>query len=263
MADAYSPGGLNGSIARLRDALKQKGAAHVLCSTVGESVTFLGGLVAIAYHRIFRSRAGFVFQGRTYRYFYHRYGRTWRNERTVEVPIVWDIVNRIGGKSILEIGNVLPNYFSFEHDVVDKYEKARGVTNCDVVDFHPPKKYDLIVSISTLEHVGWDEDPREPEKVLRAISNLRNLLSAEGRIVFTVPIGQNPELDRFINEGKIQLTGKFYLKRISASNKWKQVDSKEARDAAYNRPFPKANAVVVGVIENTVGDGNSTATNPV
>ena len=263
MAHSDVAGGIDGPIGRLRDALERKGVAHVIRSMVKESLTFTGGLVAIAYHRMFRSRAGFIFEGRTYRYFYHRYGRTWRNERTVEVPIIWEMVRMNGGKSILEIGNVLPNYFSFGHDVVDKYEKARGVINCDIVDFHPPKKYDLIVSISTLEHIGWDENPREPEKVLRAISNLRSLLSAEGRIAFTVPVGQNIELDRFISESKIQLTEKFYLKRISASNKWKQVDAKDARDATYNSPFPKANAVVVGIIENACVTGNDKATNAV
>ena len=35
-------------------------------------------------------------------------------------------------------------------------------------------KYDLIVTISTLEHVGWDEEPRDPSKVLRAIENLKS-----------------------------------------------------------------------------------------
>jgi hypothetical protein len=38
--------------------------------------------------------------------------------------------------------------------VLDKYEQAPGVINEDVVSFSPPQKYDLIVSVSTLEHVG-------------------------------------------------------------------------------------------------------------
>jgi hypothetical protein len=67
-------------------------------------------------------------------------------------------VKRYKERNILEIGNVLSHYFPVNHDIVDKYEKADGVINQDVVHFYSPKKYDLIVSVSTLEHVGWDED---------------------------------------------------------------------------------------------------------
>jgi hypothetical protein len=58
--------------------------------------------------------------------------------------------------------------------VADKYEVSPGVINKDIVEFVPPQKYDLIVSISTLEHVGWNEQPREPTKLLRAIEHLRD-----------------------------------------------------------------------------------------
>jgi hypothetical protein len=83
------------------------------------------------------------------------------------------------------VGNVLSHYFSVNHDVVDKYEKAEGVINRDIIDFHPSKEYDLIISISTLEHVGWDEDIsdhkilHDPSKILRAIENLRGLLAPQ------------------------------------------------------------------------------------
>ena len=35
--------------------------------------------------------------------------------------------------------------------------------------------FDLIVAISTLEHVGWDESPRDPAKAPRAVEVLRSL----------------------------------------------------------------------------------------
>lgn len=93
------------------------------------------------------------------------------------------------------MGNVLSNYFSVNHDIVDKYEKSYGVINHDIVDFNPDKKYDLIVSILTLEHVGWDEIPKEPTKILSAIKNMIALLEPEGKIVVTLPLGYNPEMD--------------------------------------------------------------------
>ena len=42
--------------------------------------------------------------------------------------------------------------------------------NQDVVDFKTNEKYDLIVSISTLEHVGWDEEPRDDKKISKALN---------------------------------------------------------------------------------------------
>jgi cyclopropane fatty-acyl-phospholipid synthase-like methyltransferase len=51
------------------------------------------------------------------------------------------------------------------------------VINEDVVNFKSKKKYDLIVSISTLEHVGWDE---KPMKIPRAIENLKTLITPQG-----------------------------------------------------------------------------------
>ena len=68
--------------------------------------------------------------------------------------------------------------------------------NEDIIDFDPGRRYALIVSVSTLEHVGWDEDePRDPEKVLRAIERLRELLTPSGELLFTVPHGWQTDLD--------------------------------------------------------------------
>ncbi len=87
------------------------------------------------YYTKVKSRKSFTFQGKTYPNFYHRYNIPWKNERTVEIPIVRDIIKDIEEDRILEVGNVLSHYFYVEHDVVDKYEKAEGVINEDVVNF--------------------------------------------------------------------------------------------------------------------------------
>jgi hypothetical protein len=63
-----------------------------------------------------------------------------------------EMVRKYQGTNILEIGNVLSNHVRFEHDVLDKYEFVKGIINEDVVDFRPEKRYDLIVSISTLDY---------------------------------------------------------------------------------------------------------------
>jgi hypothetical protein len=74
----------------------------------------------------------------------------------IEVPIIYEMVKEAEayGQKVLEVGNVLSHYFHVNHDIVYKYEKAKGVINEDVINFRLPKKYDLIISISTLEHMG-------------------------------------------------------------------------------------------------------------
>jgi len=68
----------------------------------------------------------------------------------------------------IEVGNVLFHYFDISHEVVDKYEKAPGVTSENILDFRPERRYDLIVYISILEHVGFDKPPRDTRKALLA-----------------------------------------------------------------------------------------------
>ena len=200
------------------------------------------------YYQIFKNRC-FQFDGKTYRYFYHLYNTTFRKERSVEIPIIMGYVEGEKGKAILEVGNVLSNYFSFEHDVVDKYEMAEGVVNQDIVGFAPGKKYDLIVSISTLEHVGWDETPREKDKILKALENMRGLLNNGGRIVITMPLGYNGDLNSLLRENSLPFTSIRFLKRISADNQWREVDFEEVKDARYGYLHQNANAIVIGIVQ--------------
>lgn len=143
--------------------------------------------------------------------------------------------------NILEIGNVLSHHIQFEHDVLDRYEIVKGVMNEDVVDFESEKKYDLIVSISTLDLIV-------SMKILRAIENLKTLLSKGGIIVITVPLGYNEYLDKLLNEGLIRFTEQYQLIRISLGNEWKEASWNEVQHAKYNSPFPFANALVIGII---------------
>jgi hypothetical protein len=196
------------------------------------------------------SESTFTLGGRRYRYLWHPYMSTWLTERAVEVPLAWERVRNADPASVLEVGNVLPHYFPTGHTVVDKYEHAPGVINEDVVSFSPDRRYELIVSVSTLEHVGWDEKPKDPAKVLRAIERLRELLTDTGELIFTVPKGWHPELDRWLAEGHIPLAERRCLKRISAECEWAEVDCRELEELAYDTPFPWANGVTFGVIRN-------------
>jgi hypothetical protein len=178
------------------------------------------------------------------------------NERAVELPIVMDVVNSNTDKRILEVGNVLPHYFNFSHTVVDKYEVCEGVINQDIVDFRSAILYDFIVSISTLEHVGWDETPRDDKKILRAIENMKNLLSDNGAMVITLPIGQNAALDSMIKDRVLTFDQQYYMLRISKSNEWREASWNEVKDQQYNKPYSNANAIVIGIVFKTADAHN-------
>lgn len=200
----------------------------------------------------FKSEETFRFNNNTYRYLVHKYNFSWKNERTVEIPIAFEEVKKLRFDKVLEVGNVLSHYFNVNHDIVDKYEISSRVENVDVVDYNPNKKYDLIISISTLEHVGWEENPQEPLKIILAIKKSKKLLTKNGLLFITLPVGYtNPDLNKLILDQKLELSKYFYLKRISKDNKWKEASLSEIKKVRYNYPYPNSNAIMVGLFENS------------
>lgn len=202
---------------------------------------------AVGYCRAFKSSRTFLFEGREYKYFYHPYNLAWRNERAVEIPIVRSFIEAHNGEEVLEVGNVLSHYQAIDHKVLDKYEAGPGVINEDATEFDPPDRYGLIVSISTLEHVGWDENPRERDKPLSAINNLLRLLAPGGELVTTAPVGLNPDFD-----GLLEPDGPF--SELSAlvrghRNNWRQVTPDSVLGADYDRHAFRAKAIVIGRIK--------------
>jgi SAM-dependent methyltransferase len=238
-------------LSKIKKVSKEKGIYYVIHSIIKTSLNWLIISFWYYYYKIFKSMETFTFEGGTYNYFYHKYNTTWRNERAVEIPIIWKIVKEHHNqqKRILEIGNVLSHYFAVNQTIVDKYEKVESVINEDVVNFQSPKKYDLIISISTLEHVGWDmgDSPRNPMKILQAIENLKSCLAPSGKMVVTLPLSYNRIMDKLLNNSKIKFTKQYYLKRISRNNKWKEVDWNECRGTKYDFLHHSARALIIGI----------------
>ena len=139
------------------------------------------------------------------------------------------------------------------HDVIDKYERGPGVKNRDVARLPTLKKYRLIVSISTLEHVGWDESPRDPKKLFRALARLKALLATGGEMIVTVPLGYNPALDEYLRRGRLGFTNVRYLKRVSASNRWCEVDAAAVRNVRFGAPYMCANGLAIGIFAKKRG----------
>jgi len=193
-------------------------------------------------YKLFGSHRTFAFAGRDLKYFYHRYNNTTSNERTIEIPIAEQFLRP--GLNTLEVGNVLNHYRPFPHDVVDKYEVAPGVTNCDIVEYATPQRYDLIVSISTIEHVGWDEATKDPDKPARAIAAMKRLMAPNATMVITVPGGYNPFLDEFLKSPACDCRKHYRFQRMSWLNEWREVDD-FSPGVRYRHPYPFANTLHV------------------
>lgn len=260
-------GALKVLLARCRDAVARRGPAYSLKAGVKIAADFAASRFWRAYFGLFKlkrlEKLEFMFDGERYGYFFHPYNTTYRSERAIEIPIAARILKSAKGKAVLEVGNVLSHYMPVSHDVLDRYESADGIVNLlegydpgqakiinlDVCDFNPGRLYDLIISISTLEHIGWDDSPKVPEKAGAAIRHLAGLLSEGGRMVVTFPLGHNLELDRLVRRGEAGFSRALCMKRISKDNEWRQAELSELESVQYGRPFPAANGLVVGFVE--------------
>lgn len=197
-----------------------------------------------------KKKERFIFDGKGYFLFYNNYNITWINERCVEIPVIMGcILNQ--NKRILEVGNVLSHYFNVRWDILDKYERGKGVINKDILQYFPKEKYDLIISISTFEHIGYDDEKTEgsEKKILKVIDHLKkNCLNKRGKIIFTIPIGYNSELDEMIKTEGIDIQKKKFLKKFGG-NKWVEVTKEEAMISKYGKPYPYGNCVMIGEIQ--------------
>jgi hypothetical protein len=207
----------------------------------------LGALTPLAILAI--PKATFMYRGEKLPYFLHRKSLTWTNERAIEIPIAVHHIKNMKKRRILEVGAVLPHYYpTIKKDVVDKFEKGDGIMNIDVLDFRPKLKYDLIVSISTLEHVGFDDDVKDAGGTLKAIKNLKiNCLKNGGIMVITLPIDYNKNVDKQLCAGQLKFDEEHYYIKKNRFNRWKETDKNKAMKVKYGSE--NARSIIVGIIK--------------
>jgi SAM-dependent methyltransferase len=237
-ASAYVP---PGKVARLRRAARDRGVRRVAIAAGGWAAGYAAGLG----RSLFGPRRTFSFAGGDYAYLYHRHGFTWLNERAVEVPIAARAVAQAAPGRVLEVGNVLAHYGHNDHTVVDKYEREPGVINVDALEFEAPEPYDLVVSVSTLEHIGWDETDRDPARAERAVEALARQLAPGGRLLVTLPVGYHPVLDAAVREGRVPFDTVRALRRTGRTT-WEEADPADVWTAPYDHLLCAAGAVLVG-----------------
>jgi hypothetical protein len=164
----------------------------------------------------------FPFDGVRLPYCSHSYNNFRSTERAIEIPIARHYLERLRPRRVLEIGNVLSYYYSeLSHDeavvgrtVVDKFETAYGVVNRDIRDFSSDTRFDLVLSISTFEHMDSDRGhnpdyrPGRSRRSSQAADNiehvLQDLLAPGGHFVLTAPIGYSEEWDSTVYSGGLQ-----------------------------------------------------------
>lgn len=227
---------------RVAQAAKERGWRAVVVACLRWGLQYVLGRRAV---RRGVPPTTFSWRGSELRYAHHGYHYTWLNERAVEVALAEEVLTAHRGARVLEVGNVMSHYLPVTHDVVDKYEHAPGVVNADVVDLGDARDYDLILSVSTLEHVGLDEDLQDPGKPARAIEALKRLLAPGGLLWVTVPVGYNAALDRQLRDGTLGFDRLDALRRDRRRNLWREVPLGDVWDASYDRLLYTAHGLVV------------------
>ena len=217
-------------------------------------------------------------------FYYNRIRFNNPTERAVEIPIAFNFLAALNKPaSILEVGNVLSHYENHLSErlgitsrrIVDKFEVEVGVDNEDLMNLPSDKKYDAIVSLSTVEHIGQKGDPsggygepeenRDLEGPLKAIAKIYDLLAPDGKALITVPFGKLIDGEWYIQFSKeyLYLLGKKYgipkeavsvncLKLIDRETNgssfnvlWEELDPLELSYVEYGAPFSQANAIAV------------------
>jgi cyclopropane fatty-acyl-phospholipid synthase-like methyltransferase len=140
----------------------------------------------------------------------------------------------------------MSHYQPVMHDVLDKYERAPGIINADITEFNPTRNYRLILSVSTFEHIGFDEETNvgSAEKIQAAIQHCRGFLEPGGELIITAATGYNPEFDALFRDNRVGAAQVTFLKRRSYL-KWDTCDEATALGSRYHHPFAFGNAIVV------------------
>lgn len=194
-------------------------------------------------NRLTRTRT-FTLGGRGYPYLRHRYLDTASSERAVELPVALALLHEAQAapaRRVLEVGDVLTHHAWSDHLVVDLYGRRPGVVNEDIASF-TGGPFDLVLSVSTVEHIGWDESPRDVDKAARAVGHMVSLLAPGGEMLVTIPVGYHRFLDDAVTDGRLNPTRIAWLVRTGV-RRWTEGSEDEALATVYGWPHAGASAV--------------------
>ncbi len=205
----------------------------------------------------------FLYNGKNIKYIYHPYNASYNNERKVEIALAKrfleeECCNLSNKNSLLEVWNVLSHYISVKHLVIDKYEKDwyMYLINKDILEYSSYVAFDRVISISTIEHIWFDEWEQNWKKSIKAIKYiLDKLLVSWWKAFFTFPWWYNPELDRLLvkidNHEKNIVNDICIIDSLSYIYRkdkweWEQVfDTKDIISYTYWKRYNCANAIAI------------------
>jgi SAM-dependent methyltransferase len=180
-------------------------------------------------------------------------------ERCIEIP--WALSCYRGERRVLDIG-----YANAEDRYLEPLNALRmpllyglDLVSKPVQQIHPVvgdvrrapfrnSAFDLVLCISTIEHVGWDNGiyfkgrlSKDPEGDLHAVREMARITREEGRIVITVPYGKRwnygwfQQYDRHRLDKLISVSGCRVLKKelFVYRDGWLYASEKDLRDVLY------------------------------
>jgi SAM-dependent methyltransferase len=178
----------------------------------------------------------------------------WSDERAIEIP--WVLARSGGERRVLDVGTAFaePAYVEGLQELgaeelvtVDLAEPATVVADVRALPFDDGR-FDVILCVSTLEHVGRDtavyavEAPADADGDAAALRELRRVLAREGRLLVSVPTGVHDDqgwqlqreplawIDLFERSGFTVYEDELYVR---GDDGWRTATLAEAASARY------------------------------
>jgi SAM-dependent methyltransferase len=202
------------------------------------------------------------------------------DERSLEIP--WALARYDGEQRVLDVGYAFaePAYLAGLAALGAAALTGVDLAEADVPGLEPvvadvrelpfaDSSFDLVYCISTLEHVGRDNEvyeidaAREEQGDETALRELHRVLAKDGRLIVSVPTGEHDDqgwqLQRtpddwiavFERGGFLVYEDELYVR---SADGWRSATLEEARDASYGESGPGAGAVLLAELHpETVG----------
>lgn len=180
------------------------------------------------------------------------------DERVIEIP--WVLARLGAAKRVLDVGyaNAEPAYLTAlvaaarEPVGVDLAERPVPGLRSVVADARSlpfeSGSFDVVVCISTIEHVGRDNrlyggtEEHDEQGLATALSELRRVLEASGRLLVTVPSGRREDHGSFVQRppdewlGLYERAGLVVLEHetyVKGADEWRWAKSADAASLPY------------------------------
>ena len=158
---------------------------------------------------------------------YWHLGSWGSTERAVEIPIAFSFLGH--GAKVLEIGNVTRHHNKqLNHMVIDLNEHSdwENYENADVLTYEPSEAYDLVLSISTLEHT------------LDVVTAIHRVLTWSPRALITIPLGYNTpgatRTDDAVFDNYYDADISVLHRLPQAPYKWHQISVQKAKNIGFD-----------------------------